>query len=77
MEASSSKNAFERMREAAIFDSIQTRHALDAGECAGSGAGDPRKRDPMIAITALATAWASKAAASLLGSATPKRKSHG
>jgi hypothetical protein len=38
---------------------------------------DPRKRDPMIAITALATAWASKAAASVLGSATPKRKSHG
>jgi hypothetical protein len=32
MEASSSKNAFERMREAAIFDSIQTRHALAPGQ---------------------------------------------
>ncbi len=37
---------------------------------------DPRKRDLMIAITALATAWASKAAASPIGSRTLERKSH-
>jgi hypothetical protein len=38
---------------------------------------NPRKLDLMIAILALATAWASKTAASLIGSGTLKRKSHG
>lgn len=38
---------------------------------------DLRKLDLLMAIVALALAWASATAASLLGSRTPARKAHG
>lgn len=38
---------------------------------------DPRKLDLLLALVALAVAWVSRAAATLLGRRAPKRKSHG
>jgi hypothetical protein len=38
---------------------------------------DPRKLDLLMAIVALALAWAAATAASLLGSPAPARKAHG
>ena len=38
---------------------------------------DPRKLALLMALVALAIAWAGRAAADLLGKGTPKRKSHG
>jgi hypothetical protein len=38
---------------------------------------DPRKLDLLMALVALALAWAARAAVIMLGSMTPKRKSHG
>ena len=38
---------------------------------------DPRKLDLLMALVALALAWAGRTAATLLGSAAPRRKAHG
>jgi hypothetical protein len=38
---------------------------------------DPRKLDLLMALVALALAWAGRTAAALLGTAAPKRKAHG
>ena len=42
-----------------------------------TGLTDPRKLDLLMAIVALALAWAGRAACDLLGRGEPKRKSHG
>jgi hypothetical protein len=38
---------------------------------------DPRKLDLLLALVALAVAWAGRTASLLLGRSAPKRKSHG